>query len=162
MGDHTDYNEGFVLPMAIELECVVAAEARGDSRIRARSLDVPDAEAEADVSADGSDEPAAVAPAWGRYVAGVAAALAERGRAPVGAEIVLSSTVPPGSGLSSSAALEVACALALSDVAGLALPREQLSLACQRAEHLATGVPSGIMDQLASTAGREGHALLID
>ena len=114
------------------------------------------------MAADGSDEPRGVVPPWGRYVAGVAHVLAERGRPPCGIQATLASSVPRGAGLSSSAALEVACALALCEVAGFALPAEEVALACQRSEHLATGVPSGIMDQLASLRGREGSALLLD
>ncbi|MDQ3865991.1 MAG: galactokinase [Actinomycetota bacterium] len=159
MGDHTDYNEGWVLPLAIELECVAIAEARDDGAIHARSQELPGREAV--LPADGGD-PTRVSPSWGRYVAGVAAALGERGRPPVGATIVFRSTVPPGSGLSSSAALEVSCGLALCAVADFTLPPRELALACQHAEQLATGVPSGIMDQLASIAGRQGAALLID
>jgi galactokinase len=159
MGDHTDYYEGFVLPLAIELECVVASRPNGDGRVRARSLDEDGA---VDIAADGSDDPRAVRPSWGRYVAGVVRSLAERGRGSDGLDAVVASSVPAGSGLSSSAALEVSLGLALCDAADLALDATQLALACQRAEQLATGVPSGIMDQLASTSGREGHALLID
>ena len=159
MGDHTDYNEGFVLPVAIDLDCAIAVTATGGRRVRIRSLDEGTA---VDVAADGSDEPATTEPAWGRYVAGVVRALRERGRAPVGLDAALASSVPADSGLSSSAALEVACALGLSEAAGLALPPDELALACQAAEHMATGVPSGIMDQLASAAGRDGHALVID
>ena len=162
MGDHTDYSEGFVLPMAVDRECLVAAHPRADGWIRIRSLDVPDDEALVEVAADGSDEPHAVSPAWGRYVAGVARALAERGRPPVGLDAVLASTVPPGSGLSSSAALEVSCAVAFCDAADTELDGRELALACQRGEHLATGVRSGIMDQLTSVAGRQGCVLLID
>ena len=159
MGDHTDYHEGFVLPLAIELECIVASRPNAEGRVRVRSLD----EAVAiEVAAAGSDDPPGVRPAWGRYVAGVVRALAERDRAPVGVDAVLASSVPAGSGLSSSAALEVSLALALCDGADLRLDAADVALACRRAEHLATGVPSGIMDQLASTSGREGHALLID
>jgi galactokinase len=159
MGDHTDYYEGFVLPLAIELECVVASRPNDDGRVRARSLDE---EAAVDVAADGSDDPPPVRPSWGRYVAGVVRSLAERGRGSGGLDAVLASSVPAGSGLSSSAALEVSLALALCDAGGLALDATELALSCQCAEQLATGVPSGIMDQLASTSGREGHALLID
>ena len=159
MGDHTDYNDGFVLPMAIELECVVAVEPRDDGTIHAVSAEIDGALA---IPADGSADPAAVAPPWGRYVAGVARALAERRRSPVGATMSFASSVPVGSGLSSSAALEVASALALCAVADLSLSVEELALACQRAEHLATGVPSGIMDQLASLAALDGAALLVD
>ena len=162
MGDHTDYNEGFVLPMAIDLDCLIAARPRADGRVRVTSLDVGDAGEPVEIAADGSDEPSEVEPEWGRYVAGVVRALAERGREPAGLEAALSSTVPLGSGLSSSAAIEVACALALCDVAGLELSRPELALACQAAERLATGVPSGVMDQLSSLEGREGAALLID
>jgi galactokinase len=158
IGEHTDYNEGFVLPIAVDLECVVDARSRPDGRIRVRSRELG---GEADVAADGSDEPAGVR-GWGGYVAGVARALAMRGREPEGMEACVSSTVPVAAGLSSSAALEVALALALCDVAGFELPALELALACQEAEQIATGVPSGIMDQLASIAGREGCALLID
>jgi galactokinase len=158
IGDHTDYNEGFALPMAIQLECVVEGKAAEDeitlrSDARPRELRIP---------ADGGAPPARVDPHWGRYVAGVARTLADRGRNPVGFEGTIRSTVPVGSGLSSSAALEVSCALALCEVGGLTLEPVELARACQQAEQAATGVPSGIMDQLASVAGRAGHALLID
>jgi galactokinase len=159
MGDHTDYNGGFVLPMAIDREVVVAARVADDARVRVRS-DAHDGVV--DVAADGSDEPSEVRPEWGRLVAGVVSAAAARGRAAVGLEARISSTVPEGSGLSSSAAVEVAVALALADAAGLALARRDVALLCQAAEHAATGVPSGVMDQLASVCGVEGAALLID
>ena len=131
IGDHTDYNEGFVLPAAIQLECIVAATPA--DRMTLRTLDD-------------------VEEGWTRYVDAVAAELGG------GLEGVVASSVPPGSGLSSSAALEVACAVALRPD----LPKLELALACQRAEQRATGVPSGLMDQLASLFGEEGHALLID
>jgi galactokinase len=132
IGDHTDYNDGFVLPVAIQLECVIAA--RPAARIALRTLNE-------------------VEEGWGRYVDAVAAELGGGGL-----EGVVASSVPPGSGLSSSAALEVACAIALRPD----LPRLELALACQRAEHAATGVPSGLMDQLAALFGERGKALLID
>jgi galactokinase len=159
IGDHTDYHDGFVLPIAVDRDCMVAARPRDDGRVTVRSAEVA---GNVDVAADGSDDPAAVEPAWGRYAAGVVRALAGAGRAPVGLDVALSSTVPVGSGLSSSAALEVAIALALTDAAGFALPAAELARACQRGEHLATGVPSGVMDQLVAVVGRAGHALLID
>ena len=158
IGDHTDYNDGFVLPLAIQLECIVRARARDDGRIRLRSSDVP---GELDIAADGSTEPREVA-GWGRYAAGLARVLRDRGRPPHGLEGVVSSTVPLGSGLSSSAALEVALALALCEAAAFELPALELALACQEAELVATGVPCGIMDQLAAVAGVAGHAQLID
>jgi galactokinase len=160
IGDHTDYNDGFVLPLAIGRECIVRSEARTDGRVRLRSLHhgMPDV----DVAADGSDQPADVEPHWGRYAAGVVRVLAERGRPPVGIDAVVSSTVPLGAGLSSSAALEVSLALALNHAAGFELEPLELARACQESEHVATGVPCGIMDQLASILGRRDHALLID
>jgi galactokinase len=159
IGDHTDYNEGFVLPAALEQECVVRATPRQDGVVRLHSDHAP---GDVELPADGSTEPSGVEPRWGRYVAGVLRTLAECGRPPAGVDAVVSSTVPLGSGLSSSAALEVSVALALCDAAGFQLPLLDLARACRRAEEIATGVPCGIMDQLASLAGRRDHALLID
>jgi galactokinase len=159
IGDHTDYHDGFVLPLAIDYDCVIAARPREDGRVTVRSAELAGT---VDVAADGGDEPRAVEPAWGRYVGGIVRTLADAGRAPVGLDAALSSSVPVGSGLSSSAALEVAIALALADAAGFTLPATELAQACQRGEHLATGVPSGVMDQLVALLGRAGHALLID
>ena len=158
MGDHTDYNDGFVLPMAIDRECVVAVEEAGGARIRLRSA----TEGDVDVAADGSDDLQAVEPEWGRYPVALARVLAARGRAAVGIDATVSSTVPIGAGLSSSAALQVVLALALCAAADLPLAPRELALACQEAEHRATGVPCGIMDQLTSVAGVAGAALLID
>jgi galactokinase len=157
MGDHTDYNDGFVLPLAVDRECVVAA--RPGRTVRVRSLDL---EGTLEVPADGSADPPAVRPAWGRYVAGVVRELAVRGRPPVGMEATVASSVPLGSGLSSSAALEVACAVALAAFAEWDTGLEELAQACRAAEEVAVGVPCGIMDQLASLAGRTGAALLVD
>jgi galactokinase len=159
IGDHTDYNEGFVLPVAIDLACTVRARRRTDGVVRVRSLDV---DGVVELAADGSTRPEEVEEAWGRYAAGVVGTLAERGRPAVGVEAVVSSTIPLGAGLSSSAALEVALALALCDAASFELPQVELALACQEAEQVATGVPCGIMDQLTSLAGMHNHALLID
>lgn len=162
MGGGLDYNECFVLPVAVDLDCLVAARARDDGRVRVRSLDVPPSEDVVEVAADGSDEPAAVEPAWGRYVAGVVRTLAALGRSPVGLDAVLQSTVPQGAGLSSSAALEVACALALCEAAGFGPPPRELARACQEAERMASGVPCGIMDQLVSLLADPDAALLVD
>jgi galactokinase len=141
IGDHTDYNDGFVLPAAIDLECVVRASPREDGELVVRWLD-----------GDSGDP----------YAAAVRTELAALGRPDVGVDAEVTSTVPIGSGLSSSAALEVALAVALCDAARFELSPTELALACQRAEQRATGVPCGIMDQLSSVAGRAGHALLID
>ena len=133
--------------------------ARLIARVTARSAD---ADGIVEIAADGSDDPRAITPSWGRAVGGVARVLAELGRAPVGADLDITSSVPIGGGLSSSAAFEVAVALALADVAGFELPPLDLALAAQRSEHAATGVPCGTQDQLSSVFGRQGHALLID
>jgi galactokinase len=156
IGDHTDYNEGFVLPLAIELECVVRSRPHGRVHVRSREL-----AGAVDLPADGSADPRSVA-GWGCYVAGVLEALAARGRPARGIDASVVSSVPAGAGLSSSAALEVSLALALCSAADFELPPLELALACQEAERAATGVPSGIMDQLTSVSGREGHALLVD
>ena len=158
IGDHTDYNGGFVLPMAIDLECMVDARRRDDGIVRIRSLDYGGA---IELPADGTVDPRSVR-GWGNYAAGVVRSLAERGRPPIGIDATVSSTVPIGAGLSSSAAHSVSLALALCDVASFALPSLELALACQHAEQIASGVPCGIMDQLTSVAGRADHALLID
>jgi galactokinase len=158
IGDHTDYNEGFVLPIAIDRECVVRAEPRADGRVRVRSRE---REGRVELPADGSREPGEVS-GWGAIVAGLVRALAERGRPPAGIDAVVSTSVPIGAGLSSSAAFEVALTLALCDAAGFELPPLEIALACRQAEEIATGVPVGIMDQLTSISGRAGCALLID
>ena len=149
IGDHTDYTGGLVLPMAIHLATTIQG-VRGGAEVRLRSADEPD---EAVVPIDVAD-PTEIEPMWGRYVAGVVKALGPRS----GFTGTVTTTVPIGAGLSSSAAFEVALALALG-AEGSPLELAQL---CQRAENEATGVPTGIMDQLASAAGVEGSALLID
>lgn len=159
IGGQVDYHEGWVVSMAIDRDVVVDVRPRRDGRVIARSQDLAGVVA---VAADASDEPRDVQPAWGRAIAGVVRVLAEHGREAVGAELEITSTVPIGGGLSSSAAFEVAVALALGDVAGFELPPRELALAAQSAEHIATGVPCGNQDQLASVFGEPGHALLID
>lgn len=150
IGDHTDHTGGLVLPLAVELATTVTG-VRGGSQVVLRSAEEPEpAVVPLDV-----DDPAALCPGWARYVAGVVAELRPR----EGFTGTVSTTLPIGAGLSSSAALEVAVALALG-----ADPADPVALArlAQRAERRASGVPCGIMDQLASVAGRAGHALLID
>ncbi len=159
IGGQVDYHEGWVVSMAIDRDVQILAAPRSDARITARSGEL---EGNVDVAADGHDEPKGVLPAWGRTVAGVARVLAELGRPPVGVSLEIASAVPIGAGLSSSAAFEVACALALCDVAHFPLAGNELGLAAQRAEHAATGVPCGIQDQIASVRGRAGHALFLD
>lgn len=149
IGDHTDTTGGLVLPMAIDLATTVRGRSGGDE-VRLRSADEP---TEAVVALDVED-PTSVEPAWGRYVAGVVAEL----RPTTGFNGTVTTTLPVGAGLSSSAALEVSVALALG-FEGTALELAQLT---QRAEQRASGVPCGIMDQLASASGLADHALLID
>lgn len=150
IGGHTDYTGGLVLPMAVDLGTTVEGHGVDEPVVRLRSAELPET---AVVPLD-VDDPAAIAPAWARYVAGVVAEIRPRR----GFEGSVSTTIPIGTGLSSSAALEVAVGLAL----GWDGSRAELALACQRAEHRASGVPCGIMDQLSSLAGVAGHALLID
>jgi galactokinase len=149
IGDHTDYTGGLVLPMAVDRATTVTGTPGGD-HVELRSADEPEA---AVVPVDVTD-PSTVEPSWARYVAGVVAEL----RPTVGFSGEVTTTLPIGAGLSSSAALEVAVALALG-ATGTPL---ELATLCQRAEQRASGVPCGIMDQLASAAGVAGHALLID
>jgi len=149
IGDHTDYTGGWVFPMAVDRGTTVELD-RGGHVVELASADEPEP---ARVPVDVAD-PAAVAPGWARYVAGVVAVV----RPVTGGTGTVRTTLPLGAGLSSSAALEVAVALALG-FSGTAL---ELALACQRAEHLAWGTRTGIMDQLASAAGVAGSALLID
>ena len=149
IGEHTDHQGGFALPMAVQLGTTVDVEVGGDE-VRLSSA----TEADPVVLPLGVADPGAVHPPWGRYVAGVV----EEVVPPTGVRGTVTTTLPVGAGLSSSAALEVAVALAL----GFEGPAIELARACQRAEQRASGVPCGIMDQLASAAGVEGHALLLD
>ena len=150
IGDHTDYTGGLVLPMAIDRYTTISGT-RTPSTIRLRSQNEPETvKFELPISS-----PEKVTPSWGRYVAGVAAEMQNRAH---GFDGEISCTIPIGAGLSSSAALEVATALALGDTS---TPVERAKL-CQRAEHRAVGVPCGIMDQLTVTSGIRDHALLID
>src|SRR4051794_27462398 len=151
MGGHTDYSGGPVVPMAIDLGTTIIGQL-GHERVVLVSAD-EDEPAEVPLLVD---DPATVQPAWARYVAGVVAELSP----PTGMVGEVATTLPIGTGLSSSAALEVAVALAL--VGDDRVDRRQLALACQRAEIRASGVPCGIMDQFASLMGVDGHALLID
>ena len=157
IGEHTDYNDGFVLPMAIDRETCVAALARDDRRVRVYSLNV-DERVEFDLDAPGARERGI----WLDYIEGIAQALERRGVRLRGADLAISSDVPVGAGLSSSAALEVSAGLALASVAGVEVDRVTLALAGQEAEHTYVGAKVGIMDQFIAALAQAGHALLID
>ena len=158
IGEHTDYNDGFVLPMAIEQRTYVAASARSDRRIVAQSLSQPTT-FEADLAKPGPKRRGI----WGDFVEGTAQGLIARGVELQGATLLIDSDVPAGAGVSASAALEMAVALSLVSLAGREdFDRVQLALAGQSAEHQYVGTLSGIMDQYISALGREGEALLID
>jgi galactokinase len=149
IGDHTDYTGGLVMPMAIDRYTQLRGTVGGD-RVHLTSVDEPDA---VDLPLH-IERPQDASPAWGKYVAGVVAEMEQ----PNGFRGDVTTDIPIGAGLSSSAALEVGVALALGH-RGTPL---QLAQLCQRAENRASGVPSGIMDQLSIAAGVAGHALIID
>jgi len=158
IGEHTDYNDGFVMPFALPHTALAAVARRTDGLLRLHSADVEGgvAELRLDDLAPESDK------GWTAYPAGVVWALREAGHPVTGADIHLASTVPAGAGLSSSAALEVVVALALNDLYELGLKGWQLARLCQRAENVYVGAPVGIMDQTASACCTDGHALFLD
>jgi galactokinase len=158
IGEHTDYNDGFVMPFALPHTAVAAVSRRTDGVLRLHSSDVEGGvvELRLDDLAPESDRN------WTAYPAGVVWALREAGHPVTGADVHLASTVPAGAGLSSSAALEVVIALALNDLYDLGLQRWQLARLCQRAENVYVGAPTGIMDQTASACCETGHALFLD
>ncbi len=155
IGEHTDYTDGLVLPAAIDRGITLTGELGGD-RIRLSSDGADEA---VDIAADGTQAPES---GFGRFVAAVAAELDQVGRPPVGVTGNISSDLPQGAGLSSSAALEVVVATALCAAADFTLAPLDLAALCRAAEHRAVGVPSGIMDQAASILGRAGHGVLLD
>ena len=159
IGEHTDYNDGFVLPMAIEFYSVMAADRPLDGKnvITLRST-LEQEVATIDLSAPVKPSK----PKWGNYPRGVVAGFLARGVNPGGLDVLLHSTVPLGSGLSSSAALEVCTATLLEAVTGKTIDPVEKALLAQKAEHDFAGVPCGIMDQFISALGREGHLLLLD
>ncbi|WP_181804639.1 galactokinase [Streptomyces shenzhenensis] len=158
IGEHTDYNDGFVMPFALPHVATAAVARRTDGVLRLHSSDVEGGIVELSLDAlePGTDQE------WTAYPAGVVWALREAGHPVTGADVHLASTVPTGAGLSSSAALEVVIALALNDLFGLGLQRWQLARLCQRAENVYVGAPTGIMDQTASACCERGHALFLD
>jgi galactokinase len=155
LGEHTDYNEGFVLPMALHFGAWIALRPRRDDRVVLRSLDFDD-EQEFRLGALERGQ------GWIEYVKGTAWALQQAGSTLRGWDGVVTGEIPMGAGLSSSAALEVAAARAFMAAADLPWPPVTAARLAQRAENDWVGVQCGIMDQLVIACGREGHALLID
>jgi galactokinase len=172
IGEHTDYNDGFVLPMAIDRACYASASPRADRVLRVHaaqlgatvevSLDDLFDEDSDTVAADGTVKARPAVDGWAAYPVGVAWVLATAGYEVSGADLYLTSTVPVGSGLSSSAALECATALALAGVSGFELSKAELAKLAQRAENDYVGVPCGPLDQMSSAFGEDGSVLFID
>ena len=158
IGEHTDYNDGFVLPMAIDRYTVIAASPNGTDKITLRSA-AGDGIASVDLTQPLKPGPKGY---WANYPMGVIAGFLARGLRPVGFDAVLHSTVPLGGGLSSSAALEVATATLLEAITGHKLDLVDKALLCQKAEHDYAGMPCGIMDQFISVMGKQDHLLLLD
>jgi galactokinase len=162
IGEHTDYNDGFVLPFAINRRTIVALGAHPEQH---RHLRVASSYADEIAEIDLTELAADALHGWAAYPLGVAWALSEFGAdlaAVPGVDLFIESDVPVGAGLSSSAAIESAVALALNDAWHLGLTRETLARVGQRAENVAVGVPTGIMDQSASLLGRPGAAVFLD
>lgn len=159
IGEHTDYNDGFVLPCAINYDTIVVARRRDDNVVRVLALDYQNQQDEFTLQqpiAHHSEYQ------WANYVRGVANSLLQKGYALRGCDLAISGNVPQGVGLSSSASLEVALGLAYSTIAGAELSPKDNALNGQHAENLFVGCNCGIMDQLISAEGQQGHAVLID
>ncbi len=158
IGEHLDYNDGLVLPAAIDRSVLVAFARREDAEVRAHSVDVGQ---DATFRLGHEIQKSGKTP-WSNYIRGVSLVLTEACKPPFGLDLAVAGDVPLGAGLSSSAALEVATAGALRAAWQLDLDDKRLALLCQRAENEFVGVQCGVMDQLASALGRAEHALLID
>jgi galactokinase len=157
IGEHTDYNDGFVLPMAIERYMVAAADRNANRHVTLHSITTGE-------TATFNLRPRVERgePGWSNYVRGVVAGFQQRGARIGGFDVVINSTLPYGGGLASSAALEVVTATLLEAITGVTLDPVEKALLCQRAEHDFAGVPCGIMDQFTSALAQADHALLLD
>ena len=158
IGEHTDYNEGFVFPMAIEPEVKMVCRLRDDMRVRLGSDAFPGQLAEFSLE----QKITRGEPSWANYSRGVAAELLDAGVPLTGMDALITNTLPVGGGLSSSAAIEVATACCFLALGGLDIDQQRLAVICQKAEHEYAGVPVGIMDQTAVISSRAGHAMLLD
>ncbi|HUR98811.1 MAG TPA: galactokinase family protein, partial [Pyrinomonadaceae bacterium] len=158
IGEHTDYNEGFVMPFAIDRRTVVACAVREDTRINVYARDVDET-----ATIDLSDPATFRRGSWIDYVEGSARCAAERfGVSLRGADMIIASDVPIGAGLSSSAAIEIGVGYALLSLNEIPIEKRELAFAGQQAEHDFVGIRSGIMDQFASVFGKKGNAMLLD
>jgi galactokinase len=158
IGEHTDYNDGYVLPFAIGARTRVAAAKRDDGILRMRSAQQP----AGDLAVPVADLAPGNPDGWASYVAGVVWAARDAGHDVGGMDLLVDGRVPLGGGLSSSHALECGVALAVNDIFGLGLATRELALLTQRAENDFVGAPTGLMDQLASLGCTAGHALFLD
>ncbi|NLS12671.1 galactokinase [Vibrio sp. SM6] len=159
IGEHTDYNDGFVLPCAINYQTVVAASRRDDNIVRVVSVDYNDAIDEFDLTAEIEFQQDKM---WANYIRGVVKCLRARGFEFTGADISVSGNVPQGAGLSSSAALEVVIGQTFKVLFNLEISQAEIALNGQQAENEFVGCNCGIMDQMISAEGRENHAMLLD
>ena len=158
IGEHTDYNDGFVFPMAIEPQVLFVCRARDDKKVIVRSTSFPDKPAEFSIAGPVTRGE----PKWSNYVRGAVAGLLEKDVPLVGMDCLIINTLPMGGGLSSSAAMEVGTARAMLTLAGESLDPAAVARLAQEAEHTFAGVPCGIMDQMIVATGRAGHAMLLD
>lgn len=157
IGEHTDYNDGFVMPFAIDRHTVVAGAARTDSKLNVVAKDLHE-----EMTIDLADEPVKKRGDWRDYVEGTVRCVADKFGELSGADLIITSSVPIGGGLSSSAAIEVSVGLAMLELSGKKVGREDLAFAAQCAEHEFVGTRSGIMDQFTSVFAKEGEAMLLD
>jgi galactokinase len=157
IGEHTDYNDGFVMPAAVEFSTFVAISPRPDRKLLIHSDEFP-----GKLQFEVDRLPAQRTSSWYDYILGVASVLQENGSSLKGADLLVHGNVPIGAGLSSSAAIEVASALALMSLDGKKLPLPEVAKLCRRAENEFVGARVGIMDQFVSCMGKAGHALLLD
>ena len=159
IGEHTDYNDGFVLPCAINAGTLIAGSPRADGRVTSIALDLDQSETffslDQEIERDGQHE-------WANYIRGVFFILKRQGHELLGMDLVIAGDVPQGAGLSSSASLQVALTTLVSHINGLGLSPLQVARVSQEAENDFVGCKCGIMDQLASAAGQRDHATLID
>lgn len=157
IGEHTDYNDGFVLPMAIERYMVIAGDRNPNRQVTVHSVTTGES-----ATFNLRQKIERGEPSWSNYVRGVIAGFQARGERIGGFDVVIESTLPYGGGVASSAALEVATATLLEAITGHPLDPMEKALLCQRAEHEYAGVPCGLMDQFTSVLAERDHALLLD